>query len=106
LCALWREECPVAFVFGSLVGPGFDFVDVGGGEGFSACVGGRHAEAFVFVGDAFKDFAVFEGGVFDVETKACFAIVGVWPVAVEALLAQDGPDIAIEGELGCAEDDG
>ena len=96
----------MAFVFGSLIDPVFDFVDVGGGEGFAAGVGGRHAEALVFVGDAFEDFSAFEGRVFDVETKAGLAVVGVWPVAVEALLAQDGPDVAVEGEFGCAEDDG
>lgn len=96
----------MAFVFGSLVCPGFDFVDVGGGEGFAACVGWGHAEALVFVGDAFEDFAAFEGGVFDVEPEAGFAVVGVGPVAVEALFAQDGPDVAVEGELGCAEGDG
>ena len=102
------------FVSGTLLDPEFDLFDVPGGEGIASGVDGRHAEGFRSMGDASEDSAlgsvagdetempVFErrlGVFFVVEAQSGFAIVRVWPVALEALFGEDGADVAVERKL-------
>ena len=73
-----------------------EFVRVGVGEPGDEFAGGGVA------GDdgGFTGFGGFEGGVADVEAETAFAVIGVGSVAVEAVVGEDGADVAVIAERG------
>ena len=103
-----RDEGPVWFVGGTggdpvaeegALGVGERAVGVGRRHDFVRVRGDEAFDEFAFVGVAGDEGVFGEGGVADVEAEVGFAFIGVLAVAVEAVFAEDGADVAVEGDL-------
>ena len=105
-------EGPVIFVFGSLFDPFFKKGDLIVAEGFVALFGRHflgvddfHKEGFFRVALDDDRFAVFEGGkgfFLDIEAEGVFlgfTGAGIGPVAVVAIIREDGLDVGVEGDF-------
>ncbi len=98
---------------GALGDPRFEEVDLLGGE-MASGGGGRHLIVGVGGDDAFEDgafvrvfgvdgIATFDGRFcagFGVESQVGFPLLCVGAVAMEAVIGEDGADVAIEVDLG------
>ena len=103
-----RDEGPVGFVGGAGGDPAAEEGALGVGEG-AVGVRGRHDfvrvrgdetfDEFAFVGVAGDEGVFGDGGVAGVEAEVGFTFIAVLAVAVEAVFAEDGADVAIEGDL-------
>ena len=110
----WRFEAPVFLVFGAFVDPAFEGFDLRGGEFF---VGFGWGHDFVLVGGegavddgaglgvaGFDGESAVDGGVGafgSVEAEVGLAFFGVEAVAGEAVVGEDGADVAVEVEGAC-----
>src|SRR5438034_10577497 len=89
-----------------LFDPPLEDVDLSGTERLDAGVGRRHPLRLVVGGDPCDQFALArcagddralgDGTLADVETELRFPLARVGPVAAEAVVRQDRPDVAAE----------
>ena len=110
--AVWPFEGPVFLVLRDILNPFLQRVHLAGFQ-FLARIWRGHDDVGIFGGDVPPEFTLFEvsrrnGGVpfaggssvfKGVQAQVRLAFSALEPVAVEAVVSQDGPDIAIEADL-------